>query len=105
MGVVSWTTLSPLAAYLDQAAGTTLARRPATLKGKVVALLPNWRPSAVQLLKAVGDVLEQRCQLKALILEPQLTEAPNGARFMDAMQGKIDDLAQRVDAVVTGSGD
>ena len=105
MATVSWTTLSPLPAYLDEVTNNTLASRPASLDGMVLGLLPNWRPSAVQILKALGALLEQRYRLKSVVMEPQIVEAPTGAKFLDSMQGKLDDLATRVDIVITGSGD
>jgi hypothetical protein len=62
--------LSPLPVYLDEAtAGSKLASRPSTLDGKVVGLLPNWRPSAVHILKAIGTLLEERYRLKAVVME------------------------------------
>lgn len=63
---LSLTMLSPLPVYLDEAtAGSKLAARSSTLDGKVVGLLPNWRPSAVHILKAIGTLLEERYRLKA----------------------------------------
>ena len=48
----SLTMVSPLPVYLDeQLSGTGLAERPSSLDGKVLGLLPNWRPSAVEILK------------------------------------------------------
>ena len=59
---VTLTMLSPLPVYLDETTeGTALAPRPETLDGHVVGLLPNWRPSAVKLLEAVGQILSLSC--------------------------------------------
>ena len=61
---------SPLAEYLDEESGSgSLAQRPASLDGRVVGLLPNWRPSAVDLLRMVGTVISERCRTKAVVLE------------------------------------
>ena len=43
--------ISPCVGYLDEvSSGDSLAARPATLAGKVVGLVPNWRPAAIHLL-------------------------------------------------------
>lgn len=104
---VSWTTLSPVPVYLDETtAASKLAARPATLDGKVVGLLPNWRPSAVHILKALGTLLEERYRLKAVVMEQRVSEPPVGtAKVIDSMRGQLDDLARRVDVVITASGD
>ena len=63
------TMLSPLPVYLDETAeGAALAPRPETLDGRVVGLLPNWRPSAVKLLTAVGQLLSERLKTRRLPL-------------------------------------
>ena len=99
--------LSPLPVYLDEAAGAdSLAPRLGTLEGKIVGLLPNWRPSAFDLLKAVGEVLKERCGVAEVILEQPVREVPvKKGRIIDGMESQLDDLAKRVDAVITATGD
>ena len=99
--------LIPLPVYLDEAAGAeSLAARLATLEGKVVGLLPNWRPSAFDLLKAVGEVLKERCHVAEIVLEQPTREVPvKKGRLLDGMDAQLDDLARRVDAVITATGD
>src|SRR5829696_5683573 len=64
MSTLGITMLSPQAAYLDQNFDASrFAPRPATLDGKIVGLLPNWRPSAVHILRAVGNLLQERYRL------------------------------------------
>jgi hypothetical protein len=101
------TMLSPLPVYLDEtAAGTPLAPRPETLDGRVVGLLPNWRPSAVKLLGSVGQLLAEKYRLQALILEQPARELPQRTGgLIDALGGTLDDLARRVDVVITATGD
>ena len=101
------TMLSPLPVYLDEStAGTPLAPRPETLDGRVVGLLPNWRPSAVKLLEAVGQLLSERYHLQAVIMEQPARELPQRTGgLIDAMGGTLDDLARRVDVVITATGD
>ncbi|MDH5537067.1 MAG: hypothetical protein OEZ08_16070 [Betaproteobacteria bacterium] len=104
---LSLTMLSPLPVYLDEATGgTPLAPRPETLNGRVVALLPNWRPSAVEILQAVGKLLAERYRLKAVVLEQPARELPQrtGA-LIDAVRGELDALAGRADVVITATGD
>jgi len=106
MTSLSLTTLSPVAAYLDEIPTCKLALRPGTLEGKVVGLLPNWRPAAVHILKAVGALLEERHGVKAVVLEKPVVGPPRGkGKIIDVVRDLLDDLAQRVDVVITGSGD
>ncbi len=101
------TMLSPLAVYLDEAADPILlAQRPETLDNRVVALLPNWRPSAVKLLQAVGKLLEERYALQAVVMEQLSPELPQGSSgLIDAMEERLNDLSKRVDTVITATGD
>jgi hypothetical protein len=101
------TMLSPLPVYLDEATdGTPLAPRPETLNGRVVGLLPNWRPSALKLLEAVGKLLAERYHLRAVVIEQPARELPQRTGgLIDAIKETLDDLARRVDVVITATGD
>jgi len=101
------TMLSPLPVYLDEAIdGMPLAPRPETLNGRVIGLLPNWRPSAVKLLQAIGQLLKERYHLQAVVMEQPARELPQRtAGLIDAMGNTLDDLARRVDVVITATGD
>ena len=101
------TMMSPLPIYLDEAAdGAQLASRPKTLNGRIVGLLPNWRPSAVQMLQAIGTLLTERYQLQAVVMEQPVRELPQRTGgLIDAMGDTLDDLAARVDVVITATGD
>ena len=107
MATFSLTMLSPLPVYLDESvAGSGLAPRPASLDGKVLGLLPNWRPSAIHILRAVGGLLAERYRLKAVVMEQPVRELPiRTGKLLDTMREKLDDLAQRVDVVITATGD
>jgi len=101
------TMLSPLAVYLDDAgSANALAPRPATLDGKVVGLLPNWRPSAAHILREVGKLLEERYKLKAVIMEQPVRELPiRTGKLLDTMRETLDGFAARVDVAITATGD
>ena len=101
------TIVSPLPAYMDEELSkNTLAARPPTLEGLVIGLLPNWRPSARDLLSALGEHLKKHYKPKAVILEHAVSEVPmNTGKLLDLLQGKLDDLASRVDVVITATGD
>ena len=107
MSGLSLTMLSPQATYLDEIMdGSKMAPRPKTLNGLVVGLLPNWRPSAVHILQAVGNMLKERYELKGLVMEQPVRELPlRAGKLLDTMQNQLDDLARRVDVVITASGD
>jgi len=104
---LSLTLLSPLPVYLDETSdGIPLAPRPETLNGRVVGLLPNWRPSAVKLLQAVGALLAERYRLQAVVMEHPARELPQrSGGLIDGIRGTLDDLARRVDVVITATGD
>ena len=107
MASIELTMLSPLPVYLDEStAGSALAPRPATLDGKVVGLLPNWRPSAVEILAALGKLLQERYRIKAVVMEQPVREIPlKTGKLIDTMREKLDDFAARVDVALTATGD
>ena len=107
MAALGLTMVSPLATYLDEIADASrLAPRPATLDGKVVGLLPNWRPSAIHILKSLANLLQERYRLQAVIMEQPVRELPlRTGKLLDAMGGQLNDLARRVDVVITATGD
>lgn len=107
MAALCLTMLSPLATYLDDVSNANkLAPRPATLDGKVLGLLPNWRPSAIHVLKSLGDLLQERYRLKAVIMEQPVRELPlRAGKLLDTMKEQLDSLVGRVDVVITASGD
>ena len=107
MASLELTMLSPLPVYLDEStAGSALAPRPATLDGKVVGLLPNWRPSAVEILAAFGKLLQERYRIKAVVMEQPMRELPlKTSKLIDAMGDKLDAMAKRVDVALTATGD
>jgi glutathione S-transferase len=107
MSALALTMVAPLAEYLDEAtAGSRLAPREPSLDGKIIALLPNWRPSAVEILQALGQLLGERFRLKQIVIEQPVRELPiRTGKLLDTMKQQLDDLASRVDAVITATGD
>jgi hypothetical protein len=107
MTSVKLTMVSPLPVYLDESGPQSrLASRPSTLDGKTVGLLPNWRPSAVEILRAIGALLQERFTLKDMVLEQPVRELPiRTGKLLDTMRQQLDDLARRVDVVITATGD
>ncbi len=107
MSTLDVTMLSPRAVYLDEIfADARFAPRPPTLDGKVVGLLPNWRPSAVHILGAIGSLLEERYRLKGLVMEQPVRELPlRAGKLLDTMKEQLDSLVGRVDVVITATGD
>src|SRR5204862_16843 len=99
--------LSPRAVYLDEIMeGDKFAPRPATLDGKVVGLLPNWRPSAIHILQSVGALLQERYKLKGLVMEQPVRELPlRAGKLIDTMKDQLQSLVGRVDVVITATGD
>jgi hypothetical protein len=101
------TMVSPLATYLDETTpASKLAPRSPSLDGKVLGLLPNWRPSAVEILRALGAMLGERYRLKQIVIEQPVRELPiRTGKLLDTMKHQLDDLAARVDVVLTATGD
>ncbi len=101
------TMLSPLPEYLDEKElALPLARRPESLEGLMLGLLPNWRPSAAEILDAVGELLQARYQLRGIAREQPAREVPSrSGGLIDALGNLLDDLASRVDVVITATGD
>ena len=104
---ITVTMVSPLPVYLDETADTTpLAPRPETLDGRVIGLVPNWRPSALKILQVVGQLLQERYRVKAMVMEQPARELPHRTGgLIDAIEGTLHDLAKRVDVVITATGD
>src|SRR5690348_11407815 len=69
--------VSPVSAYLDDSVDGTLAPRPRSLMGKRIGLLPNWRPAAMGILGALGKLLQERYQIKNVVMEPPLRKHQN----------------------------
>ena len=106
MSTLNLTMVSPLAVYLDEMSDSKLAPRPATLDGKVLGLLPNWRPSAIHILRSLSELLQERYKLKAVIMEQPVRELPlRDGKLLDTMKERLDSLVQRCDVVITASGD
>ena len=107
MADLGLTMLSPLAMYLDEIADASkFAPRPATLDGKVLGLLPNWRPSAIHVLRSLGDLLQERYKLKAVVMEQPVREIPlRAGKLLDTMKEQLDGMVGRVDVVITATGD
>jgi hypothetical protein len=107
MPPVNVTMLSPLATYLDEVSSSSkLAPRPASLDGKVLGLLPNWRPSAVHILKSLGELLQERYKLKEVIMAQPVRELPlRAGKLLDTMKEQLDSMVGKVDVVLVASGD
>jgi hypothetical protein len=100
--------ISPCVEYLDTVAvSNALAARPASLEGKVVGLIPNWRPAAVHILTAIGKELQQRHGVKEVVLEPpvRISAMAAGGKLLDGIRDQLNALAQRVDVAITATGD
>jgi len=107
MSSLGLTMVSPLATYLDDISNASrLAPRPATLDGKVLGLLPNWRPSAVHILKSLGELLQERYKLKAVEMAQPMRELPlRAGKLLDPMKEQLDSMIGRVDIALVASGD
>ncbi|MSP96624.1 MAG: hypothetical protein EXR29_05225 [Betaproteobacteria bacterium] len=108
MAVLELQMISPCVGYLDElSSASALAPRPTTLEGKVVGLVPNWRPAAVHILTAIGKLLQERYHLKEIVLEPpvRISAMARGGKLLDGMSDQLDGLARRVDVALTATGD
>ena len=69
----------------------------------MVGLLPTWRPSAFELLKAVGNVLIERSA--SLVIWSNRARPVRKGRLTRRSQRQLDNLASRVDVAITATGD
>ena len=108
MAALNLRMISPCVGYLDEISSDgALAQRPASLEGKVVGLIPNWRPAAVHILTAIGNLLQERCRLKGVVMEPpvRISAMARGGKLLDGMSEQLDGLARNVDVALTATGD
>jgi len=75
------------------------APRPASLAGKVVGILDNGKPKSDVLLREVQELFRSKAGVKDFVVVRKTSA------YRPAPDGQLGDLAQRVDAVVTGIGD
>ncbi len=100
--------ISPCVRYLDEVSGSNaLAAHPAQLEGKVLGLVPNWRPAAVHILSAIGALLQERYHLKDVVMEPvvRVSAMAKGGKLLDGIIVQLESLAKRVDVALTATGD
>src|SRR5262245_58022174 len=90
--------LSPCVDYLDLvAASGALASRPAALEGKVIGLIPNWRPAAVHILTEVGRQLQDRYGIKQVVLQPpvRVSAMAQGGKLLDGIREQLNVLDRK----------
>jgi hypothetical protein len=100
--------ISPCVEYLDTTASSNaLAQRPASLEGKVVGLIPNWRPAAVHILTAIGNQLKERHGVREVVMEPpvRISAMAQGGKLLDGIREQLVALSKRVDVAITATGD
>ncbi len=100
--------ISPCVEYQDKiVSSNALAQRPSSLEGKVVGLIPNWRPAAVHLLTAIGNQLKQHHGVKEVVMEPpvKISAMAQGGKLLDGMRDQLLALSKRVDVAITATGD
>ena len=100
--------ISPCVEYLDKVASSNaLAQRPASLEGKVVGLIPNWRPAAVHLLAAIGNQLKEHHGVREVVMEPpvKISAMAQGGKLLDGIRDQLVALSKRVDVAITATGD
>jgi hypothetical protein len=100
--------LSPCVEYQDTIASpNALAARPASLEGKVIGLIPNWRPAAVHILTAIGNQLKEQHGAKEVIMEApvRISAMAAGGKLLDGIRDQLAALAKRVDVAITATGD
>lgn len=108
MSTLKLSMASPCVEYQDTiASSNALAPRPSSLQGKVVGLIPNWRPAAVHLLGAVGEQLKKHHGVKEVIMEApvRISAMAQGGKLLDGIRDQLTALSRRVDVAITATGD
>ena len=77
----------------------SIARRPASLDGKVLGLLSNNKPNSEDLLRMLADLVKQEYSIVGVV------EANKGTHRVLAPSHMIDDLLSRCDAVITATAE
>jgi hypothetical protein len=83
----------------ERAADTTLAPRPASLRGLAVGLLENTKPNAALLLSSVGRELEREHGVRTAVM---FTKSYFGTPVEESL---IQRILHNCDFVVAGIGD
>ena len=101
--------ISPCVPYLDMVgAANALAPRPGTLNGKVLGLVPNWRPAAGAMAQgrrrpSQGALWSERSHHRTTgDVSPRWRVAANCST---ACASRLDALCARVDVAMTATGD
>jgi hypothetical protein len=76
-----------------------MARRPGTLNGRTIGLLSNSKLNADAVLYAVGELLAQRYDVKAVVHRTKPSFS------VPAPEATIKELVENCDVVLTGVGD
>jgi hypothetical protein len=83
----------------DTTADTSLAPRPATLRGKTLGLLDNTKPNGAALLTEIGSVLRERYGLK----EVRMYNKPYFGTPVE--QTQTEKIFEECDFAITAIGD
>lgn len=108
MASIKLSMISPCVEYQDSIASSdALAQRPASLEGKIVGLIPNWRPAAVHILTAIGKQLKERHGVNEIVMVPpvRISAMAQGGKLLDGIRDQLVALSRRVDVAITATGD
>ena len=76
-----------------------MAMRPGTLKGQTIGLLSNSKLNADAVLYAIGELLAERYEVKAMVHRTKPSFS------LPAPEATIDELVESCDVVLAGVGD
>jgi hypothetical protein len=95
----------PVVDYQDERAALEKPRRPRSLTGKRIALLPNFRVISPAFMQALADNIQSRTDVASAYFKKTPEWPFNHAQRMGEIASEIDEAARGCDLMICGVGD
>ena len=95
----------PVVDYQDDTAALEKPRRPRSLSGKRIALLPNFRVISPAFMQALADAIQSRTDAKRAFFQKTPEWPFNHAQRLAEIGPEIDEVARGCDLMICGVGD
>ena len=95
----------PVVDYQDEKAAHESPRRPRSLSGKTIALLPNFRVVSPAFMQALADTIQSRTDVGRAFFQKTPEWPFNHAQRLAEIGPEIDEVARSCDLMICGVGD
>lgn len=95
----------PVVDYQDDQAALERPRRPRSLTGKRIALLPNFRVISPAFMQALADTIQSRTDVARAYFKKTPEWPFNHAQRLGEIAPEIDEAARGCDLMICGVGD